>query len=120
MVMAKALANRLKLILVDIISENQNAFVAGRHITDSIVLAYEVNHYLKRRRTVKIGHVALKLDISKVYDKLEWSFVEGMLRNLGFYESWIELMMLCVKSVKFKVSFNDELLGPILSQRGLR
>lgn len=52
-IMAKVLGNRLKQILPDVISENQNAFVARRYIVNSIIMAFEVSHYLKRQRTVK-------------------------------------------------------------------
>lgn len=83
-------------------------------------MAYEVSYYLKRQKSTQKGNVAFKLDISKAYDKLEWRFVEGMLRPLGFCEGWIELMMLCVKSVQFNVLVNEELVGPIVLTKGLR
>lgn len=54
-VMSKMIANWLKLIHLDIFSENQNAFVVGHYITDSVILAYEMSHYLKRQRTTKVG-----------------------------------------------------------------
>lgn len=64
-VMAKMLANRLKSILPEIVSKNQNAFVTGQHITDTVVIAYEMTHYLKRQRKAKVGSATFKLDISK-------------------------------------------------------
>ena len=95
-VMSKVLANRLKCVLPEVISKTQSGFVAGRYITDNIVVAYEISHYLKRQRSAKFGNVAFKLDIYKAYDKLEWCFLEGMLMKLGFCREWIDLMLLCV------------------------
>ncbi|KAL0315341.1 UNVERIFIED_CONTAM: hypothetical protein Sradi_5412300 [Sesamum radiatum] len=68
---SKAIANRIKPWLDIIISPCQAAFVPGRLITDNVFLAFEVNHYLKTKRWGEKRHMALKLDISKAYDKNE-------------------------------------------------
>jgi hypothetical protein len=81
---SKVLANRLKPILPHIISPNQSAFVAGRHITDNILAAYETLHTMNSNLTGKQGFMALKLDMSKAYDHVEWSFLEGVMCRLGF------------------------------------
>ena len=68
---AKVHANRMKDILCRLISPSQAAFVPGHSISDNILLASEVLHYLKRLTRSHIGDVALKLDISKAYDKVD-------------------------------------------------
>jgi hypothetical protein len=64
--------------------------------------------------------LALKIDISKAYDKVDWGFMRGMLERLGFDVKWIHWMMLCVSSVNYSVLVNFERVGPIHPGRGLR
>lgn len=64
--------------------------------------------------------MAFKLDISKAYDKLEWSFSELMLLKQGFCGDWVSLAMLYVRIVRFTTLFNDEMLGLIVPEYGLR
>lgn len=78
-VAAKVLANRLKPLLGSLISENQSAFVPGRLISDNIMIAYEAHHYLKRKTQGQEGVVALKLDMSKAYDRVEWKCLEKIM-----------------------------------------
>lgn len=66
-------------------------------------------HFLKRKTEGKIGVVAMKLDISKAYDKLEWPFLRAMLEALDIPLEWIQLVMLCVTTIKFRVSLGDNL-----------
>lgn len=63
--------------------------------------------------------MAFKLDISKAYDKMEWVFLEAMLRKLGFCEDWVALVMSCVHSVRYNVLINDDLVWSIEPSRGL-
>ncbi|XP_019176340.1 PREDICTED: uncharacterized protein LOC109171740 [Ipomoea nil] len=66
---------RMKPLMNDIISESQSAFISGRLITDNILVALEVGHYLNRKQCGAVGWSALKLDMAKAYDRMEWPFL---------------------------------------------
>ncbi|KAL9667122.1 hypothetical protein QQ045_001471 [Rhodiola kirilowii] len=106
-IITKSLVNRLQKCLDKVISLNQSAFVKGRIITDNIVLAQEINHFIKCRQKQKEGYASLKLDMSKAFDRLEWSFIEQMMLKLGFARDWVEKIMLCVTSVSYRVKVNN-------------
>ena len=83
---SKAISNRFKRFLPSIISDTQSAFVHGRLITDNILVAFEVMHHIKQKKVGKLGDMALKLDISKAYDRVEWACLEKIMEKMGFAE----------------------------------
>lgn len=68
---SKVLANRLKIVLPVVVSENQSAFQAGRVIIDNVLMAFETLQYMKNHQSGKLGFMALKLDMRKAYDRVE-------------------------------------------------
>jgi hypothetical protein len=80
----KTIANRVKLILPNIVNDFQSAFLPGRLITDNSLLVFEAFHYLKKHRKNSNGFVGIKLDIAKAYDSLEWNFINHTLKAMGF------------------------------------
>lgn len=68
---SKVLANRLKVFLLDIITPQQSAFVPDRLIFDNSLVASELAHFMHNLQRGNEGFLALKLDISKAYDRLE-------------------------------------------------
>jgi hypothetical protein len=119
-IVSKVLANRLKSCLDKLVSQEQSAFVEGRSILDNALIAIEVIHAMKRKTKGHRGELALKINISKAYDKVDWGFLRGMLVRMGFAEQWIQWMMMCVSSVNYSVLMNFNKVGPITPGRGLR
>lgn len=109
-IVAKAVACRMKDVLPVIISKSQSAFVPGRMITDNILIAYETTHYMHLRKGGREGLAAVKLDMSKAYDRVEWSFLEKIMLKMGFTASWVKLIMGCVRSVSYRVKVNNGLM----------
>ena len=117
---SKTVANRLKTVLSSIVSENQSAFTKGRFITDNILVAYETMHHISQKRIGKIGEMALKLDTSKAYDRVEWACLKGIMEKLGIHRRMVEVVMRCVCTVTYSIRINGQPKGRIIPSRGLR
>ncbi|KAL0314933.1 UNVERIFIED_CONTAM: putative mitochondrial protein [Sesamum angustifolium] len=117
---SKCVANRIKPFMNSIISDSQSAFIPGRLITDNILVAYELNHFLKSKTGGQKGFAAIKLDMSKAYDRVEWPFLENMLSRLGFQSRLVSLIMLLVSTVSFSFILSGENIGEVAPHRGLR
>ena len=114
------LGNRLKNILAVITDESQSAFVLGRLISDNGLVAFETMHSIDQKRKRKEAFMAIKLDMSKTYDRVEWAYLKAMMRRMGFNERWISLILMCVSTVEYLVLINGEAKSKIILTRGLR
>ena len=50
--------------------------------------------------------MTLKLGMSKVYDRVEWAFLENLMRRMGFSDHWINLILFCLKIVTYSILVN--------------
>eukprot|EP00253_Pinus_taeda_P031502 PITA_31502 len=116
-IISKVIANRLKPLLPMIISPKQSGYVEGRQIMDGIILTHEIIHSLK---SSKQAGMLLKLDLSKAFDKLSWSYIENMLKAFGFCHSWIRWIMSLISSAHFSLLVNGLPSRPFKPSRGIR
>ena len=92
----------------------------GRLISDNILIAQEMFHGLRTNKACQGKYMAIKTDMSKAYDRVEWDFIKALLQKMGFDFHWITLMMECISSVKYWVLLNGQPRGLIIPHRGLR
>lgn len=92
-IISKLLSKRLQRVLQDIISENQSAFVPKRAIHDNVLITHEALHYLKTSGAKKRCYMAVKTDMSKAYDRIEWEFIRLVIQAMGFHQTWIQWIM---------------------------
>lgn len=117
-VISKILARRLKTIFPDAIEPNQTAFIKGRLLLENVLLASElVNGY---HRTTLSNRATIKLDISKAFDTVKWSFITAVLKAMGLPIQFIHWIRICISTASFSVSVNGSLEGFFTSARGIR
>ncbi|CAA7029802.1 unnamed protein product [Microthlaspi erraticum] len=119
-IISKILTARLHPILDGLVSENQCAFVPGRAISDNVMITHEILHFLKISTANKRGSMAIKTDMTKAYDRVEWDFIKVVLEKMGFHEKLIGWIMQCVTTVTFSFLLNGTAVGKVKPSRGIR
>ena len=118
-ILTKVIANRLKWIMPKIISPNQSSFVPGRHSSDNIIVAQEVIHSMRSMKHGK-GFMAIKIDLEKAYDRLNWQFLKRCLFELNLSNHLVNLIHECVSSPTLQLLWNGDLSEIFESGRGVR
>jgi hypothetical protein len=114
----KILANRLRTCLCDLISPNQTAFVKGRVISENILLAQElVKGYHKNKGKARC---AIKVDLKKAYDSVEWNFILMSLLAVGCPAQFVTWVRECITTPRFSIALNGSLVGYFKGGKGLR
>lgn len=116
-IIAKLLAQRLKLTLPDIISECQSAFVSGRQILDGVLVANEVVSWAKYN---KKSLLVFKIDFAKAYDCINWNFLDSILQQMLFGEKWRGWIRSCISSPMVSILLNGSPTAEFSMERGLK
>jgi predicted secreted Zn-dependent protease len=116
-IFTKVLANRLTSIASKLIKPSQTAFLPGRYILEGVVILHETIHELHRK---KEKGIILKLDFEKAYDKVNWDFLQQVLRMKGFSDKWCHWIDSIVRGGSVCVKVNEEMGHYFQTKKGLR
>jgi len=116
-VIAKVLVDRIKKVLNFVVDESQSAFLKGRGILDSVLVANEVVEDLRRRGR---SGLCLKVDFEKAYDSVRWEFLYDMLYKMSFHSKWVMWMRGCMESATVSVLVNGSPTEEFKPSKGLR
>jgi hypothetical protein len=100
---SKLVANRLRRRLGDIVSTNQSAFVKGRSLHDNFILVRQAGRKISQKKQTG---VLLKLDLSRPFDSISWSFLLEVLRHMGFGEMFLKWIAMLLYTANTKIVVN--------------
>lgn len=111
------MTGRLNVVINKVINVAQTAFIPGRFILDGVLVIHEILHEM---RTKRMKGIMLKLDFKKAYDKVNWKFLQDVLKRKNFDPKWIEWVLKAVEGGRVVVNLNGELGHYFRSYKGLR
>ena len=118
-IISKVLVAKIRHLLNNLISPIQTAFVLDRRGVDNVVIAQELLYTMDRMKR-KEGYIAVKVDLKKAYDRLEWSFIHKVFQAFWFPDNIIKLIMSCISTSSLSVLVNGCALDPFSPSRGIR
>ncbi|KAL6126211.1 hypothetical protein ACLB2K_074262 [Fragaria x ananassa] len=113
----KIIADRLGSIAARIISLNQSAFLKGLTIADPIIMTSECINLLDRE--CKAGNIAIKFDVRKAFDTLDWGFLLRVLEAFGFSNLFQDLIKTILGSAHLSILINGATEGFFTCSRGV-
>ena len=114
----KLICSRLSMVLNNLISPNQGAFVAGRIIIQNILLCQDIIcHYTRKSWAPSC---LVKVDLKKAYDTMDWFFIKDMRIAHGFPHHFMKIVFTCISTASFSLVVNGVPLPRLQAKRGLR
>jgi hypothetical protein len=114
---AKVIANRLAPLLPQLVGPHQSAFVRGRCLHDNFMMVQGTARKLHSSRQPAI---LLKLDITKAFDTVDWSFLLEVLRKMGFGDRLLACICALLSTASTRVLLNGSPGARVANRRGLR
>lgn len=118
-IITKIMANRLRTILDKMVAPTQATFVPNRHIQDNTILNHEIMHFMNERRGTR-GYMALKIDMAKAYDKVDWGILGTILQLHEVDPHFNSLIQECIASATYLILLNGSPLDCFAATRGIR
>ncbi|PNX75251.1 ribonuclease H, partial [Trifolium pratense] len=118
-IVSKVIVERLKDCIPKLVSPFQTGFVPGRIIHENVIVAKEMAHSMHRMKGRK-GAFAIKVDLSKAYDKISWECIWRVLCETSLPSNLVNIIMLAVTSVETNVKWNGARSEYFRPQRGIR
>lgn len=118
-VITKIISHRLHGMMGKLVGPCQSSFVPRRQSGDNIIIAQEIFHSL-RKKSGKIGLMAIKVDLEKAYDRLKWDFIRDTLQDIGIPGNLVNLIWHCISTPTMRMLWNGETLESFIPSRGIR
>ncbi|XP_062109882.1 uncharacterized protein LOC133821750 [Humulus lupulus] len=115
---SKMICSRLSEVLPHLISQNQGAFVRGRSLAHNILIFQDLIENYNRKNSSP--RCALKIDLSKAYDTVDWCFLERLLIGFRFPIRFVQWVMVCLRGTSYVLMMNGRLQGGFKGVKGLR
>ena len=118
-IISKLLVDKLRPLLDKLIAPAQSAFIPNRWIAENQIIVQEILHGFKTQKT-NPGLMAIKLDLQNAYDKVNWKFIQAVLLQFGFNDTFTNWIISCISSISFEVLVNGGKFERFMPSRGLR
>ena len=115
----KIIVAQIHPLLSNLISPIQAVFMLGRRGLDNVLIAQKLIHSIDKKNG-RMGYMAIKVDLEKAYDKLEWSFIHKVLQGFHFPDQLIKVIMSCILSTSISILLNGGTLKSFNPTRGIR
>lgn len=116
-IISKLFANMLKSLMKQLVGKEQASFIPNRQTTNNIIMTQEVIHSLRKQKGKRCDMV-IKIDLEKVYDRVDWNCLQKLICNSA---SRLRAVILnCIKSTKLSVLWNGQQLDSFKPQQGLQ
>ncbi|XP_071714382.1 uncharacterized protein [Rutidosis leptorrhynchoides] len=102
-ILSKALSNRLRMVVSNIVGVEQSAFIKGRYILNGVLVANETVDFMKRS---KHKGLIFKVDFEKAFDSLDWDYLMEIMKCMGFGDKWCKWIYACLESASISILVN--------------
>jgi Reverse transcriptase (RNA-dependent DNA polymerase) len=115
-IISKILANRLQKYLPTLINTHQSAFIKGRALMETFLVARESIFFWHKE---KIPSVLIKVEFQKPFDLISWKFIINLMRAKGFPTKWIDWVKHILISSSSMIKVNGSERQTLFHRQGL-